>query len=113
MSKKAILLLVWIAFLAIMVVFAACEPWLQVKITNNTSQILEIYIDVSPRGGTIFIGEVAPGMTLETKRTGIAAIFPEYRLIAKNQQGEVVYDQLFSSKEFYKTITEFTVTTPK
>ena len=72
---------------------AACEPDLLLEIENQADMVLTIYLKDNEKG------TVGPNSIEEIK--GIPGTLSEWQIIAKNNQGEVIFSKNFTASELY------------
>ena len=92
LSSSVVKITLTLIFLMILpFVIGACEPSVDIEVHNQTNETLKIFT------GNTFIGDAAPR---EEVKFGTAAIFPKYRIIAKDMEGNVVFTANFTSDDF-------------
>ena len=71
--------------------FLPLEPMLHITVHNQTDEPLQIFFD-----GETFIGNVVPGGEVKFETAGI---YPKYKIIAKDMDGNVVYTTTFTEDD--------------
>jgi hypothetical protein len=101
---KAILFILCVVLLCL----PSCEPWLYISVENKTKETLEVFIEREPYmpiTGMEKLGFVPPG---EERRFSLT--LPGYRVIIKNETGDILYDKSAPSSE-WRRLGTITITT--
>ena len=72
--------------------FGACEPGITIRVRNNTNETLQIFFWEE------YINTVVPGKEVKFE-TPAYDPQEEYKIIAKDEKGTVVYSKIFSITE--------------
>lgn len=76
---------------ALSLALVACEPLVTIRVQNQTTEILKIFND-----GEVFVGNASPG---EEVKFQIESIYPKYKIIAKDIDGNIVYSTSFTRED--------------
>ncbi|MFC1989287.1 hypothetical protein ACFLVW_01790 [Chloroflexota bacterium] len=92
-SKRCSLsILGFLVLLLVIGIFASgCEPMLYITVHNQTDKTLQIFFD-----GETFIDNAAPREEVTSKIDGI---YPKYKIVAKDMDGNVVYSVTFTQDD--------------
>ena len=90
-SNSALLFTLVLLIVVVLLMGAACEPYLPLEIDNQTDMALTIYLKDNE------VGNVGPKSTEKIKR--IPGTLGEWQIVAKNSQGEVVFSKIFTPAE--------------
>ena len=79
-----------LALVTLSAVISACEPLITIRVQNQTNQSIQIFND------DVFIDTAVPGGEV---KYDLPAIFPDYIVVAKDAEGNVVYTANFTRRD--------------